>query len=313
MRIFVTGATGFVGSAVVRELVDAGYQVLGLTRSEEGAKALATAGAQAHRGDLADLESLRKGVAMSDGVIHLAFNHDFSKYAANCEADRRIIEALGSALAGSDRPLLVTSGTGLLQSAPGQAVTENDPPVNRTEIPRVATEEAVASAAAKGVRTSIVRLSQVVHNTVKQGLVSYMIDIARQRGLSAYVGDGRNRWPAVHLADAARLYRLALEKAEAGAKYHAVGEEGVTLRDMAEAIGRGLKIPINSIAAEKAMDHFGWLGAFIGSDAPASSQRTQQQLGWRPTGPGLMADLGKRFAAASADTASEARRARALS
>lgn len=290
MRVFVTGATGFIGSAIVPELIDAGHQVIGLTRSEAGAQSLIAAGAQPHRGDLADLESLRRGAAMSDAVIHTAFNHDFSKFAANCEDDRRVIEALGSALEGSGRPLLVTSGTGMANGAPGKLATEEDAAVSSAVIPRSASEEAAAAAAAKGVRVPVVRLPQI-HNTFKQGLVTYAIALAREKGVSAYVGDGLNRWPAAHVLDAARLYRLVLEKGEAGAKYHAVAEEGVPLRDIAEVIGRGLKVPVISVSAEEAAAHFGWLGAFAGRDVPASSAKTRQQLAWRPAGPGLIADL----------------------
>ena len=290
MRIFVTGATGFIGSAIVQELIQAGYQVLGLTRSEAGAKSLTAAGAQVHRGDLADLESLRKGAAMSDGVIHTAFNHDFSKYVSNCEDDRRVIECLGAALAGSDRPLLISSGTGMVNSAPGRLATENDAPASSAVIPRAASEEAAASVAAKGVRVSVVRLPQV-HDTVKQGLISYAITVARQKGVAAYVGDGLNRWPAAHVLDTARLYRLALEKQQAGATYHAVAEEGVPLRDIVEVIGRVLKVPVVSLPAEEAATHFGWLSAFAGRDVPASSAQTQEQLAWHPSGPGLIADL----------------------
>ena len=290
MRVFVTGATGFIGTAVVRELIDAGHQVLGLARSEAGAKALIDAGAQVHRGDLEDLESLRSGAAMSDGVIHAAFNHDFSKFAANCEMDRRAIELLGSVLAGSDRPLVVTSGTALV--APGQLATEDDIPASIPSFPRVS-EETAASVAARGVRASVVRLPQV-HDPVKQGLVTYMIALAREKGVSAYVGEGLNRWPAVHVVDAAHLYRLALEKGSAGARYHAVAEEGVPLREIAEAIGRGLNIPVVAKSPEEAAQHFGFLGFFVGIDAPASSALTQERLGWRPTAqPGLIADLDR--------------------
>jgi len=287
MRVFVTGATGFIGTSVVRELIDAAHQVLGLTRSDEGAKTLTAAGAQVHRGDLEDLESLRSGAALSDGVIHLAFNHDFSKWVENCEADRHAIEALGSALAGSDRPLIVTSGTASAIT-PGRLTTEDDAP--NSPIPRVASEEAAASVAAKGVRASVMRLPQV-HDPVKQGLITYLIAVAREKGVSAYVGDGLNRWPAAHVLDAARLYRLALEKGVAGARYNAVGEEGVPLREIAETIGRGLKIPVVSKSPDEANDHFGWLGFFAGADVPASSKLTQERLGWRPTGPGLISDL----------------------
>ncbi|MGA7566818.1 MAG: SDR family oxidoreductase [Terriglobales bacterium] len=288
MRVFVIGATGFIGTAVVRELIEAGHQVLGLARSDAGAKSLVLAGAnvKVHRGDLEDLESLRSGAAASDAVIHTAFIHDFSKFEANCEIDRRAIEALGAVLAGSERPLIVTSGTGVVFT-PGRLSTEEDAP--KSPIPRVS-EQAGAAVAAKGVCVLSMRLPQV-HDPVKQGLITYMIAVAREKGVSAYVGEGLNRWPAVHVLDAARLYRLALEKGVAGARYNAVAEEGVPLREIAEAIGRGLNIPLVSISPEKASDHFGWLGLFVSADVPASSALTQQRLGWHPTGPGLIADL----------------------
>jgi nucleoside-diphosphate-sugar epimerase len=295
MRVFVTGATGFVGSAIVQELINAGHQVLGLARSDAGAKSLIDAGAQVHRGDLEDPESLRSGAAMSDGVIHCAFNHDFSKYAANCEADRHAVEALGSALVGSDRPLIVTSGTAMA-GTPGRLATEDDAPAPSSAVPRSASEEAADAVAARGVRASVVRLPQV-HDRVKQGLVTYLIAVAREKGVSAYVGDGRNRWPAVHLLDSAHLYRLALEKGDlekglGAARYHAVAEEGVTAREIADAIGRGLKVPVVAKSLEEAAGHFGWLGFFMGLDRPASSAQTQERLGWRPrTEPGLIADL----------------------
>ena len=290
MKIFVTGATGFIGSAIVRELIDAGHQVLGLTRSDAGAQSLAAGGAEVHRGDLENLESLRSGAAHSDAVIHTAFNHDFSKYVANCETDRQVIEALGDALAGSGRLLIVTSGTGMANSGPGIPATEHDPPASSKVVPRAASEEAAASVAARGVRVAVVRLPQV-HDTVKQGLVTYAIHVAREKGVAAYVGEGLNRWPAAHLLDTAQLYRLALEKADAGERYHAVAEEGVPVREIAEVIGRGLKVPVVSIAPEEAAKHFRWLGAFAGWDIPASSVHTRERLGWNPTGPGLISDL----------------------
>jgi nucleoside-diphosphate-sugar epimerase len=289
MRVFVTGATGFIGSAVVLELIDAGHQVLGLARSDGGAESLGHLGAQVHRGDLEDLDSLRRGAAMSDGVIHLAFNHDFSKYLANCEADRHAIEALGSVLVGSDRPLIVTSG--IVVVTPGRLVTEEDAPAaGSSSIPRVASEEAAASVAAQGVHVSVVRLPQV-HDPEKQGLITYFIDVARQKHVVGFVGDGSNRWPAVHRLDAAHLYRLALEKGSAGARYHAVAEEGVPIREIAEAVGRRLNIPLVAMSAEEALNHFGWLGPFMTIDSRASSALTQERLGWRPVQPGLIHDL----------------------
>ena len=230
---------------------------------------------------------------MSDGVIHTAFNHDFSKYVANCEADRRAVEALGTALAGSDRPLIVTSGTGVVVT-PGRPGTEEDAPTSSSAgVPRSASEEAAASVAARGVRVSVVRLPPSVHDRSKHGFVTLMIDLAREKRISAYVGEGLNRWPAVHRLDAANLFRLALEKGAANARYHGVGEEGVPLRDIADVIGLRLDVPVVAKSAEEAADHFGFLGYFLGVDVPASSAQTQQRLGWRPTQPGLIADLDR--------------------
>lgn len=299
MRVFVTGATGFVGFAVTQELLAAGHEVLGLARSEEGATALAAIGAEVHRGDLTDLESLRSGAAQADGVIHCAFNHDFSRFAANCELDRQAIEALGSVLAGSERPLVVTGGIGLI--APGRSATEEDrpPAEGNPGYPRVS-EQTADLMAERGVRTVVMRLPQV-HDPVKQGFVTSLVAVAREKGVAAYVGDGSNRWAAAHRLDTARLYRLALEQAAAGkdnevARYHSVGEEGVSAKEIAEAIGRGLKIPVVSVPPEQALDHFGFLGNFAGLDMPATSGLTRQRLGWQPSGPGLIADLDEMFA-----------------
>lgn len=289
MRVFLTGATGFIGSAIVPELIGAGHQVLGLTRSDAGAEKLKAAGAEAHRGSLEDLESLRSGAAGADGVIHCAFDHDFSNFVAICEKDRRAIEAMGSVLVGSDRPLVITSGTGMGNTVPGEPASEDNFNPNHQN-PRKASELAGVAAAELGVNVSVVRLPQV-HDTVKQGLVSYYIQLAREKGVVAYVGDGLNRWPAVPRLAAAQVYKLALEKHAAGSRYNAVAEEGVAVREIAEAVGRGLKMPVVSLTPEEAQAHFGWLAAFIGYDMPASSALTQQRLGWRPTGPGLVEDL----------------------
>ncbi len=303
MRIFLTGATGFIGSAIVKELIGAGHQVLGLARSDAGAKSLVAAGVEVHRGNLEDLQSLQSGAAKSDGVIHTAFDHDFSNFVAVCEKDRRAIEALGAALIGSDRPLVITSGTGMGNSAPGQPATEDHFDPNHPN-PRKASELAGASVAALGVNASVMRLPQV-HNTVKQGLITYAINLAREKGVSAYVGDGLNRWPAVHVLDAARLYRLAVEKRVAGARYHAVAEEGVPVRKIAEVIGRGLKVPVVAMSPKEAAAHFGWLAMFAGMDMPASSALTQERLGWHPTRPALISDLehASSFKTSSADEA----------
>ena len=289
MRIFLTGATGFIGSVLVPELINAGHQVLGLTRSDSGAQSLRAAGAEVHRGDLDDLDSLRSGAEHADGVIHCAFNHDFSNFVANCENDARVIEAMGSVLAGSDRPLVITSGTGLGNSTPGQPASEDVFAADHP-IPRKASELAGMAVAERGVNVSVVRLPQV-HDPVKQGLITPLVEITRQKGVSAYVGDGTNRWPAAHVTDVARLYRLAIEKRKPGSRYHAVAEEGVPMRAIAEVIGRGLKVPVVSLTAEQVPAHFGWLAMFAGFDMPASSALTRQRLNWHPTGPGLIADL----------------------
>ncbi|WP_116137578.1 SDR family oxidoreductase [Trinickia diaoshuihuensis] len=289
MRIFLTGATGFIGSALVPELLQAGHQVLGMTRSDAGAQALSAAGAEVHRGTLEDTDSLRRGAEKADAVIHLAFDHDFSNFVANCEKDKRAIAALGSALAGSDRPLLITSGTGVGSPGHGELATED---VFNTAHPnpRIGSEIAGNTLLDAGINVSVMRLPQV-HNPFRQGLVRVLVDIARAKGVVSYVGEGQNRWPAGHLSDVARLYRLAIEKAERGARYHAVGEEGISTREIAESLGRGLKLPVTSITQEEAPDYFGWMAMFAGLDMPASSALTQARLGWKPTGPTLISDL----------------------
>ncbi|MBC8731531.1 SDR family oxidoreductase [Paraburkholderia sp. UCT2] len=291
MRIFLTGATGFIGSALVPELIQAGHQVVGMTRSDQGAQALGAAGAEVHRGTLEDTDSLRSGAAKADAVVHLAFDHDFSHFVENCEKDKRAIAALGSALAGSDRPLLITSGTGVGSRDNGQPATEDVFNTSHPN-PRIGSELAGNVQLEAGVNVSVMRLPQV-HNPYRQGLITPLIQIARDKGVCAYVEEGRNRWPAGHLSDVVRLYRLAIEKGERGARYHAVGEEGVSAREIAEALGHGLKLPVVSIARGEAQAYFGWMAMFAALDMPASSAQTQARLGWRPTGPTLLADLNE--------------------
>lgn len=289
MRVFLTGATGFIGSRIVPDLIGAGHQVLGLTRSDAGARWLEDAGAKVLRGTLEDPDSLARGAALADAVIHTAFDHDFSRYAENCEKDRRAILAMGAALEGSDRPFIETSVIGMGIMKAGEPALEQAVDWHHAN-PRAASEKAGAEVAKRGVSVAVVRLPQV-HDPVRQGLITWLIEVARAKGVSAYVGDGANRWPAAHVADVARLYRLALEHHEPGARYHAVAEEGVPVRDIAKAIGEGLRVPVVSLSPEAAADHFGWLKMFAGLDMPASSDWTRERLGWVPTGPSLIADL----------------------
>ena len=288
MRVFLTGATGFIGTAVTRELVGAGHQVLGLARSDKGAEALTAAGAEPHHGTLEDLDSLRHGAESTDGTIHCGFIHDFSNFARSCEVDRAAIKTIGAALAGSDRSFLVTSG--LAGFAPGRLPTEEDAPAPDSTL-RAAAEGIALGMAGRGVRAGVVRLPPSVHDAGDHGFLPMIIGIAREKGVSAYITEGANRWAGVHRLDAAHLYRLALEQGTAGSRHHGVGDEGVPTREIAEVIGRRLNLPVQSLSAEEAKEHFGWMAHFFGTQLAASSALTQERLGWRPTHPGLLADL----------------------
>ncbi len=284
MQVFVTGATGWVGSVVVNELIGSGHQVTGLARSEDKAAALAAAGAAVLRGTLDDLEILRGAASAADAVIHTAFNHDFSRFAENCEQDRRAIETLGSVLERSDRPLLVTGGVAML--APGRVATEQDVPSSNPAYPRKS-EAAARALAERGVRATTVRLSPSVHGLGDHGFIPILVGLARETGVSAYLGEGLNRWPGVHRLDAGRLYRLILEQGATEPAYHAVADEGVPFRQIAEVIGRQLGLPVE----QRDREHFGWFADFAGADMPASSANTRTRLGWEPTGPDLLTDL----------------------
>lgn len=291
MRVFVTGATGFVGSAIIKELIEGGHQVVGLARSDSAAEMLTKAGAEVLRGDLEDLESLRKGATDSEGIIHAGFIHDFSKFKENCEIDRRAIEAMGAVLEGSDRPFIITSGIALVPS--GKLATEDDMPPAQSQNPRIATEEAARALINRGVNVSVLRLPPSVHGDGDHGFVPILGKLAREKKVSAYVGDGANHWCAVHRLDAARLYRLALEKAEVNAYYHAVADDGVKFREIAEVIGKNLNVPAVGLTPEEAAVHFTWFAHFAAIDIKASSLKTREKLGWQPTEIGLIADIDR--------------------
>lgn len=292
MRIFVTGATGFIGSEVTRELIAAGHSVLGMTRTKAGADALRAAGAEPLLGTIEESDTLKHGAEAADGVIHLAFNHDFTRYVQNCEDDRRAIVTLGNALAGTQRPLVVTSGAGLISSEPGKPSTEADSAPDSSIAPRAASEEAAQEAGAKGVNVSIIRLAQI-HDVTRQGLISFLIGLAREKGAAAYIDAGRQRWAAAPVEDSARLFRLALEKGAPNSVYHAVAEEGVSLHDISKAFAHRLNLPLVSLPEAEATAHFGWLAHFVQQDMIASSLRTRERLGWQPSGPSLLENLAK--------------------
>ncbi|WP_395396903.1 SDR family oxidoreductase [Novosphingobium sp. BL-8A] len=289
MRVFLTGATGFIGSRILPELLAAGHEVVGLTRSDTGAAALLAAGAEVHRGSLEDPERLAAGAANADAVIHTAFDHDFSNFLANCEKDRRVIAALGAVLKGSNRPLVITSGTGMGTPPEGGLAREDVLNLEHPN-PRTISERAGQDLLDTGVNVSVLRLPQV-HDTVRQGLISPYIGIARQKGVVAYVGEGANRWPAAHVLDTAKLYVSAMERGDPGARYHAVAEEGISARAIAETVAAGLSLPLISLKREEAAAHFGWFAMFASLDMPASSVRTRELLGWQPIGPDLLNDL----------------------